>query len=129
MNYILGANPSKTSYVVGYGAKFPRHVHHRGASIPRDKTRYSCRGGWRWRDASAPNPNIVTGAMVAGPYPGDEFKDIRSNFTYTEPTLAGNAGLVAALVSLTTSGGVGVDKNSIFAGVPPLYQTSPPPPR
>ncbi|KAG6391021.1 hypothetical protein SASPL_148767 [Salvia splendens] len=122
------ANPLKTSYVVGYGTKFPRHVHHRGASIPRDKTRYSCRGGWRWRDASTPNPNIVTGAMVAGPYPADEFKDVRTNQTYTEPTLAGNAGLVAALVSLTTGGGVGVDKNSIFAGVPLLYPTSPPPP-
>lgn len=116
------------SYVVGYGSKYPRHVHHRGASIPRDKTKYSCTGGWRWRDASTPNPNTIAGAMVGGPDRFDKFKDVRTNYSYTEPTVVGNAGLVAALVSLTTSGGVGVDKNTIFSAVPPLYPTSPPPP-
>ncbi|KAH6825455.1 Six-hairpin glycosidases superfamily protein [Perilla frutescens var. hirtella] len=124
----LRANPSKMSYVVGYGSKYPKQVHHRGASIPRGKTKYSCTGGRRWRDAKTPNPNTITGAMVGGPYPFDNFKDVRSNYSYTEPTLAGNAGLVAALVSLTASGGVGVDKNSIFAAVPPLYPTTTPPP-
>ncbi|KAG8380370.1 hypothetical protein BUALT_Bualt06G0008400 [Buddleja alternifolia] len=128
MNYILGANPMNMSYVVGHGAKFPKHVHHRGASIPNDKTKYSCTGGWRWRDTRNPNPNTVTGAMVGGPDRFDNFKDVRTNYSYTEPTLAGNAGLVAALVSLTTSGGIGVDKNTIFTAVPPLYPQSPPPP-
>lgn len=128
INYILGNNPLNMSYLVGYGAKYPKHVHHRAASIPKDKTKYSCTGGWRLRDAKSPNPNTITGAMVAGPDRFDNFKDVRSNYSYNEPTLAGNAGLVAALVSLTTSGGVGVDRNSIFAAVPPLYPTNPPPP-
>lgn len=128
MNYILGDNPQKMSYVVGFGSKFPRHVHHRAASIPTDKTRYSCTGGTRWRDTKNPNPHNITGAMVGGPDRFDNFKDVRSNYSYTEPTLAGNAGLVAALVSLTASGRAGVDKNSIFAAVPPLYPTSSPPP-
>ncbi|KAL1552149.1 Endoglucanase 12 [Salvia divinorum] len=128
INYILGDNPAKMSYVVGFGTKFPRHVHHRAASIPTDRTKYSCSGGMRWRDAKTPNPHNITGAMVGGPDRFDKFKDVRTNYSYTEPTLAGNAGLVAALVSLTTSGGVGIDKNSIFAAVPPLYPVSPPPP-
>ncbi|XP_021893696.1 endoglucanase 7 [Carica papaya] len=126
--YILGKNPLKMSYLVGYGSKFPRHVHHRGASIPHDKKRYSCTGGWRWRDTRNPNPNNIIGAMVGGPDRFDHFHDVRGNYSYTEPTLVGNAGLVAALVSLTSSGPSGIDKNSIFSAVPPLYPRTPPPP-
>ncbi|KAJ6322510.1 hypothetical protein OIU77_012366 [Salix suchowensis] len=128
INYILGDNPMKMSYVVGYGTKFPRHVHHRGASIPTDKTRYSCTGGWKWRDSSKPNPHNITGAMVGGPDGFDQFRDVRTNYNFTEPTLAGNAVLAAALVSLTSNGGIGIDKNSIFTAVPPLYPPTPPPP-
>ncbi|KAJ8615959.1 hypothetical protein MRB53_035331 [Persea americana] len=116
VDYILGANPRRMSYVVGYGAKYPKQVHHRGASTPNDGKRYSCTGGWKWGDAPAANPNIITGAMVAGPDQFDGFRDVRRIYNYTEPTLAGNAGLVAALVSLTGGGG-GVDKNTIFSAV------------
>ncbi|KAK4480221.1 hypothetical protein RD792_013283 [Penstemon davidsonii] len=128
MKYILGANPMNMSYVVGFGSKYPKHVHHRGASTPNNKVKYSCTGGRQWLNAGTANPNIINGAMVGGPDRFDKFKDVRTNYSYTEPTMAGNAGLVAALVSLTTSGGVGVDKNTIFSGVPPMYQSSPPPP-
>ncbi|KAF3613130.1 Endoglucanase 25 [Capsicum annuum] len=69
----------------------------RGASIPTSKTKYSCTGGWRWRDTKYPNPHNITGAMVGGP---DKFDKVQRfvNFSYTEPTLAGNPGLDAALV-------------------------------
>ncbi|KAF3647269.1 Endoglucanase 10 [Capsicum chinense] len=66
--------------------------------------------------------------MAGGPHKFDKFKDSRTNINYTEPTLAGNTRLVAALVSLTGSGGFGVDKNAIFSGVSPLYPMSSPPP-
>ncbi|WOK97987.1 endoglucanase 10-like [Canna indica] len=127
VNYILGNNPQKMSYLVGYGKRYPKHVHHRGASIPKNGVKYSCKGGWKWRDSKKPNPNTIIGAMVAGPDRHDGFKDVRTNYNYTEPTLAGNAGLVAALVSLS---GVktGVDKNTIFSAVPPMFPTPPPPP-
>nr|GLL18013.1 endoglucanase 12 [Ipomoea trifida] len=128
INYILGENPLKFSYVVGYGSRFPRHVHHRGASTPNNKTKYSCTGGWKWRDTKKPNPNNITGAMVGGPNRFDQFQDSRTSFAFTEPTLAGNAGLVAALVSLTTTGRSGVDMNAIFSNIPPLYAPAPPPP-
>ncbi|KAF8402422.1 hypothetical protein HHK36_013377 [Tetracentron sinense] len=128
VDYILGSNPMNMSYLVGYGTKFPKHVHHRGASIPRDNIKYSCTGGWKWRDTRNPNPNTITGAMVGGPDKFDKFSDVRTKYGYTEPTLAANAGLVAALVSLTSSGGSGIDKNTIFSAIPPLYPKSPPPP-
>ncbi|KAG0499825.1 hypothetical protein HPP92_004516 [Vanilla planifolia] len=128
INYILGDNPQKMSYVVGYGQNYPRHVHHRGASTPHNGVKYSCTGGWKWRDAKSRNPNTITGAMVAGPDRFDRFSDVRTNYKYTEPTMAGNAGLVAALVSLTKTGETGIDVNTIFASVPSLFPVSPPPP-
>ena len=128
MDYILGKNPRKMSYVVGYGKKFPRHVHHRAASIPNDKKFYSCTDGFKWRDTSNPNPHNITGAMVGGPDQFDRFRDVRSLNKYTEPTLAGNAGLVAALASLTATAGIGIDKNIMFSAIPPLGPQDPPPP-
>ena len=128
INYILGKNPRKMSYLVGYGTHYPKQVHHRGASIPKDKTRYSCKGGWKWRDSKKANPNTLVGAMVAGPDKNDGFHDVRTNYNYTEPTLAGNAGLVAALVALSGDRRTGVDKNTMFSAVPPIFPTPPPPP-
>ncbi|CAN0888903.1 Endoglucanase 25 [Linum grandiflorum] len=130
VNYILGKNPKGMSYVVGFGKKFPRHVHHRGASIDRkgDGVKYGCKGGWKWRDSTKPDPNIIVGAMVGGPYGlNDKFKDVRGNYSYTEPSMVGNAGLVASLVALSSSSsGHGrfskVDVNTMFSAVPPLYK-------
>ncbi|KFK41003.1 hypothetical protein AALP_AA2G072700 [Arabis alpina] len=129
IDYILGNNPLKMSYVVGFGNKFPRRVHHRGATIPNDKKRRSCREGLKNYKTKNPNPHNITGAMVGGPNKLDQFHDIRSNYNASEPTLSGNAGLVAALISLTSSGGDRIDKNTMFNGVPPLYPPTPPPPK
>ncbi|XP_009339798.2 endoglucanase 25 [Pyrus x bretschneideri] len=128
IDYIIGKNPRGISYIVGFGERFPQQVHHRGASIPKNKIKYGCKGGLKWRDSKKPNPNIIVGAMVAGPDEHDNFQDVRSNYNYTEPTLAGNAGLVAALVALSTGNPAGVDKNSMFYAVPPLPSPPPPPP-
>lgn len=122
------------SYVVGFGNHYPKRVHHRGASIPKNKVKYNCKGGWKWRDSKQPNPNTIVGAMVAGPDQRDGFQDVRTNYNYTEPTLAGNAGLVAALVALSGAGAgaggrsAGIDKNTMFSAVPPMFPTPPPPP-
>ncbi|MED6198087.1 hypothetical protein PIB30_062770 [Stylosanthes scabra] len=128
IDYILGKNPQRMSYVVGFGSHYPKHVHHRGASIPKNNVKYTCKGGWKWRDSSNPNPNTIIGAMVAGPDKYDGLRDVRNNYNYTRPTLAGNAGLVAALVSLSahdrddgkTTAAV-IDKNTIFSAVPPMF--------
>ncbi|KAJ0988738.1 hypothetical protein J5N97_007094 [Dioscorea zingiberensis] len=128
VKYILGSNPKNISYVVGYGHAWPMHVHHRGASIPTDGKHYKCVEGRRWLHAKTKNPHNITGAMVAGPDHLDGFFDVRTNMNHTEPTLAGNAGLVAALVALTSSGGGVIDRNTIFSSVSPLNIDGHPPP-
>ncbi|CAN8230727.1 unnamed protein product [Cochlearia groenlandica] len=129
IDYILGKNPRKMSYVVGFGQHYPKHVHHRGASIPKNIKQESCKGGWKWRETKKENPHTVVGAMVAGPDKHDGFQDVRTNYNYTEPTLAGNAGLVAALVALSGEKGFkSIDRNTIFSAVPPLFLATPPPP-
>ncbi|CAI9095058.1 OLC1v1030915C1 [Oldenlandia corymbosa var. corymbosa] len=127
INYVLGKNPRKMSYLVGFGNHYPKHVHHRGASIPKS-ARPNCNGGYKYRDSSKPNPNILVGAMVGGPDKFDGFHDVRTNYNYTEPTLAGNAGLVAALIALSGDGSEKIDKNTMFSAVPPMFPTPPPPP-
>lgn len=46
------------------------------------------------------NPNVLLGATVAGPDQYDNFQDQRAKPWFTEPTVANNAGLVAALIAL-----------------------------
>lgn len=114
----------KMSYMVGYGDHFPNQVHHRSASIPWDGQLYSCAEGARWLNSVDPNPNVVSGAMVAGPDQFDSFIDERGKPWFTEPTISSNAGLVAALIALhdpprnsSDSDGInnlGIDKTGIF---------------
>lgn len=128
INYVLGHNPMNMSYLVGYGKKYPKQVHHRAASIPKTATRVGCTQGYKYRDANAPNPHIIEGAMVAGPNKFDKYVDRRTNYLQAEPTLAANAALVGALVSLSTVTKTGVDANTIFNAIPPIYQSPPPAP-
>ncbi|ERN06909.1 hypothetical protein AMTR_s00005p00257860 [Amborella trichopoda] len=74
------------------------------------------------RDMPKPNPNTLVGAMVARPDKHDGFKDVRGNYNYTEPTLAGNAALVAL-----SGESHSIDKNTIFTVVPPMFPSPPPP--
>ncbi|KAJ7965418.1 Endoglucanase [Quillaja saponaria] len=100
VNYILGDNPMKMSYMVGFGDQFPTQVHHRGASIPWNGQHYTCEEGDKWLNSKDPNPQVLLGAMVAGPDQYDNFVDERNKPWFTEPSMASNAGLVAALVAL-----------------------------
>ncbi|TKY74147.1 Endoglucanase 25 [Spatholobus suberectus] len=100
VNYILGQNPMKMSYLAGYGDRFPVQVHHRSASIPWNNQPYTCDDGKRWLNSKDPNPQVLLGAMVGGPDTNDNFMDQRTNQKFTEPNIASNAGLVAALIAL-----------------------------
>jgi hypothetical protein len=100
VDYILGANPAGMSYMVGFGARYPRHVHHRAASMPavRDHpARIACDEGFRYLHSADPDANVLVGAVVGGPDGSDAFTDSRDNFAQTEPSTYTNAPLVGAL--------------------------------
>lgn len=103
-DYILGNNPKKMSYLVGYGGNYPVHVHHRGASIPSISVLHSeigCVQGFEaWYRRTEPNPNVLRGGLVGGPDKNDNFMDDRSNYEQTEPTLSASAPLVAVFAKL-----------------------------
>lgn len=88
LDYIMGKNPQGMSYLVGYGDKWPQHVHHRAANgYIKNVDDYK----------NLPNKHVLTGALVGGPDLNDSFKDILDGYTQTEVALDYNAGLVGAL--------------------------------
>lgn len=104
-NYVLGQNPMHMSYLVGYGDKYPKFVHHRGASIPADE-KPSCTDGFKWLESSDPNPNVATGALVGGPFLNETYIDDRNNSMQAEPTTYNGAlvvGLLSSLVSTSSA--------------------------
>ena len=97
MDYVLGDNPAKLSYMVGYGDQYPRQIHHRGASIPSVKVQrnaFGCLLGWNIFKSPNPDPNILVGAVIGGPDVDDSFIGKRTNASDTEPTTYINAPLV-----------------------------------
>ncbi|KAL0313170.1 UNVERIFIED_CONTAM: Endoglucanase 1 [Sesamum radiatum] len=100
VDYILGDNPAKMSYMVGFGQKYPQHVHHRGSSVPSVRAhpaRISCGDGFQYLYSASPNPNVLVGAVVGGPDNRDGFADDRNNYQQSEPATYINAPFVGAL--------------------------------
>lgn len=108
VDYILGNNPMKMSYMAGHGSNFPLQVHHRGASIPSIRVlrgKVGCHDGYSsYYNSAKPNPNVHVGAIFGGPDSNDQFNDARSDYSHAEPATYMNAafvGSVAALLSPT----------------------------
>ncbi|GMH09367.1 hypothetical protein Nepgr_011208 [Nepenthes gracilis] len=104
VDYILGNNPMKMSYMVGFGIKYPQQLHHRGASIPSIHalpTKVGCSQGYSsWFSKNDPNPNVHVGAIVGGPSSNDLFDDVRSDHSHLEPTTYMNAAFVGSVAGL-----------------------------
>ncbi|XP_073315265.1 endoglucanase 8-like [Primulina huaijiensis] len=100
VDYILGDNPLRMSYMVGYGPRYPERIHHRASSLPSleaHPSRIRCKDGTRYYLSPAPNPNLLVGAVVGGPNSSDYFPDSRPFFQESEPTTYINAPLVGLL--------------------------------
>ncbi|MBD3794605.1 MAG: glycoside hydrolase family 9 protein [Epsilonproteobacteria bacterium] len=107
IDYILGANPNKFSYVVGYGDKYPLKVHHRGAS------------GTKNIADSNPNRYVIDGALVGGPMSANDndYQDVRDGeigWTANEVATDYNAGFTGALAKLAM---ISNGDNSSFVNV------------
>jgi len=89
MDYILGANPLGTSYMMGYTNKYCMQPHHAAghASV--------------WGEPNNPveNRHIIWGALVNGPDGNDNHVDNRADFGSNEVTIDYNASLIAALAA------------------------------
>ena len=89
MEYILGANPLGTSYMMGYTNKYCMQPHHAAghASI--------------WGEPNNPvaNRHIIWGALVNGPDGNDNHVDNRADFGSNEVTIDYNVSLIAALAA------------------------------
>ncbi|PIA65554.1 hypothetical protein AQUCO_00100802v1 [Aquilegia coerulea] len=104
VDYILGNNPMQMSYMVGYGNKYPKKIHHRGSTLPsvdQHPQHLACHDGDTYFDSNNPNPNELTGAVVGGPFPNDTYPDSRKLFVQSEPCTYINAPLVGVLAYFT----------------------------
>ncbi|KAK4285082.1 hypothetical protein QN277_001826 [Acacia crassicarpa] len=101
VDYILGDNPLRMSYMVGYGPYFPKRIHHRGSSLPSLATHpqsIGCDGGFEpFFHSMSPNPNILVGAVVGGPNQSDGFPDERDDYSHSEPATYINGAFVGPL--------------------------------
>ena len=92
------------SYMVGFGSKYPKQLHHRGSSIPSIKVHpaeVDCNEGFsKYYSSSEPNPNTHEGAIVGGPDLNDHFNDVRSDYSHAEPTTYINAAFVGSVAAL-----------------------------
>lgn len=105
VDYILGENPMGMSYMVGYGNRYPKHLHHRGSSLPcmgSHPEHIGCKDGFAYFGSGQANPNVLVGAVSGGPDNCDKYADDRSNYQQSEPALYINAPLVGALAYLTS---------------------------
>ncbi|CAN6247175.1 unnamed protein product [Urochloa humidicola] len=103
-DYILGSNPMRTSYLVGYGGTYPRQVHHRAASsasYSHDRDFIGCLQGFdSWYSARGENPHDLVGAVVGGPNGDDVFTDHRGKYMQTEACTYNTAPMVGVFSKL-----------------------------
>ncbi len=88
VDYCLGS--SGMSYLIGYGAKYPEHPHHRTAQSS-------------WCDSmSVPNyhRHTLVGALVGGPGSDDSYSDLVSDYVMNEVACDYNAGFIGVLAKL-----------------------------
>ncbi|XP_010555263.1 PREDICTED: endoglucanase 24-like [Tarenaya hassleriana] len=108
VDYILGDNPMGMSYMVGYGDRYPRKIHHRGSSLPSigdHPQPIGCKEGSVYFNSTGANPNVLVGAVVGGPGEDDMYEDDRADFRKSEPTTYINAPFVGVLAFFAANPG------------------------
>lgn len=96
------------SYMVGYGKRYPKRIHHRGSSLPSivdHPGAIGCKDGSVYFNSTEPNPNVLIGAVVGGPGEDDKYDDDRADFRKSEPTTYINAPFVGVLAYFAANPG------------------------
>jgi hypothetical protein len=119
LDYFLGANEIRKSFLIGFGDFWQDVHHHRGAHGPW--------AGWENRTSSSEfylsrMRHVLYGAMLPGPR-GDGTFDPASagdaEYKYTEPTLEGNAGFQMTIAALAAHA---ASSPALSASFPPAEQ-------
>merc|ERR1712039_770940 len=97
IGYILGDNPDKRSYVVGFGENPPVNPHHRASSCPDMPA--PC--GENEKNSPNDNPQTLYGALVGGPDGQDKYNDDRNDYVSNEVATDYNAGFQSAVAYLS----------------------------
>ena len=95
IDYILGANTAKQSFIVGFCSgcsKEPLHPHHRNVYLRDDNPPDSAQ-----QSMTIPERNTYFGYMVGGTWTSTGYKDNVRDYATSEGGLDYNAGLVGAL--------------------------------
>jgi len=106
IDYLLGDNPQKTSYVIGYGKRYPMYPHHRTAHGPYDRN----------EDAPVETRHVLYGALVGGHKIADDldWTDSRHDYYWNEVATDYNALFTGAVARLTRDHG-----GTALPGFPP----------
>ena len=103
VDYLLGKNPMRMSFMVGYGDRYPLQPHHRGASLPSINSnpgKITCSQGSDYFHRPVPNSNVIDGAIVGGPDANDHYDDSRGNYMQGEPATYTVTPIVGVLARL-----------------------------
>jgi endoglucanase len=103
MNYLMGDNPAKWSYIVGFGSNVPGVGSEVGGSAT--AASHPHQGGAQGsltNNQSVPltDNHILWGALVGGPSSSDQPDDVTTDFVLNEVAVDYNAALVGALAGL-----------------------------
>lgn len=88
MHYLMGENPLKRCYIVGYSDISVKYPHHRAAS---GLSRCEDTGKHRY---------VLYGALVGGPDAKDQHNDVTADYVYNEVAIDYNAAFVGACAGL-----------------------------
>ncbi|MDE6784481.1 MAG: glycoside hydrolase family 9 protein, partial [Ruminococcus sp.] len=88
MEYLMGNNPLKRSYIVGYNENSVKYPHHR-----------ACSGLTKCEDLDE-HRYVLYGALAGGPDGQDNHIDVTSDYIYNEVTIDYNAAFVGASAGL-----------------------------
>lgn len=95
MDYLLGNNPTGYSFLIGYGDKYPTHIHHRAANPGNGDP--------------AQNPEAkytLYGSLVGGPSDSNgTYSDATNSYAHTEMALDYNACFMVAIAGLYSAFG------------------------
>ncbi len=117
IDYMLGANPRNSSYVVGFGNNYPKFPHHRAASGRMELAP-------AYEHKSETEKHLLYGALVGGPDASDNFADDIEQYVYSEVAVDYNAGFVGAMAGIAKYYGTGQTPEQtpgIETGVPEYF--------